>query len=121
VPAPRVAPLPPARPGEGQAVLATWHQLIDGGTLTEGNEPLLGTARPAVVRVGKELAGRLGVADGDPVTVSTSAGALTLPAAVTDLVDGVVWLPTNSPGAGVHRLLGVTAGAIVTVSAGGDR
>ncbi|MFS8521645.1 MAG: NADH-quinone oxidoreductase subunit G [Micromonosporaceae bacterium] len=121
VPAPRVAPQPPPRPGEGQAVLATWHQLIDGGTLTEGNEPLLGTARPAVVRVGKELAGRLGVADGDPVTVSTPTGSLTLPAAVTDLVDGVVWLPTNSPGAGVHRLLGVTAGAIVNVSAGGDR
>jgi NADH-quinone oxidoreductase subunit G len=33
----------------------------------------------------------------------------------------VVWLPTNSPGATVRRTLGVTAGAVVTVSSGGER
>ena len=129
VAAPEVPPSPPAAPADGEAVLATWHQLIDGGTLTEGNEALLGTARPTVVRLGKALATRLGVADGDPVTVGTAAGALTLPAAVTEVADGVVWLPTNSPGASVRRTLGVTAGATVTVaagatvtvSAGGDR
>jgi NADH-quinone oxidoreductase subunit G len=35
------------------------------------------------------------------------------------MVDGVVWLPTNSPGSTVNRTLGVTAGAVVTVSNGG--
>ena len=30
--------------------------------------------------------------------MSTERGAITLPVAITDLPDGVVWLPTNSPG-----------------------
>jgi NADH-quinone oxidoreductase subunit G len=69
-----------------------------------------------VVRLPKSLAEQLGVAEGDAVTVGTERGALTLPAAITDLPDGVVWLPTNSPGATVRRTLGVTAGAVVKVS-----
>ena len=117
-PVPQVAPKPVAQPGEGQAVLATWHQLIDLGTLLDGDDYLAGTARPTVVRLGKELATRLGVANGDPVTVGTPTGGVTLPAAITeDLADGVVWLPTNSPGSPVRRALGVGAGALVTVSA----
>ena len=119
--APQVAPASPANPGEGQAVLATWHHLIDQGSLQDGNAPLAGTARPSLVRLGKQLADQLGVADGDPVTVGTSTGAITLPAQVTDLVDGVVWVPTNSPGATVRRTLGVTAGALVDVTRGGDQ
>jgi NADH-quinone oxidoreductase subunit G len=120
---PRVPPVPPLEPGPGQAVLATWHQLIDLGSLLDGDGALAGTARPSVVRLGKELAGRLGIGDGDPVTIGTGSGALTLPAEITgDLADGVVWLPGNSPGATVRRTLGVTAGALVEVSrGGGDR
>jgi NADH-quinone oxidoreductase subunit G len=116
---PTVAAAAPAEPGDREAVLATWHQLIDLGSLLDGDQELAGTARPSVVRVGKSLATRLGVSDGDPVTVGTATGAVTLPAEVTDMVDRVVWLPTNSPGATVRRSLGVTAGATVTVSAGG--
>jgi NADH-quinone oxidoreductase subunit G len=116
---PAVAPAGPARPGEGEALLATWHQLIDLGSLLDGDGALAGTARPSVVRLGGDLAARLGVADGDPVTVGTRVGAITLPAQVTDLPDRVVWLPTNSPGATVRRTLGVTAGARVTISPGG--
>ena len=33
--------------------------------------------------------------------------------------DGVVWLPLNSTGSPVHRLLGVTTGAVVNIEAGG--
>ncbi|WP_422772836.1 NADH-quinone oxidoreductase subunit G [Plantactinospora sp. WMMC1484] len=116
--APAVAPAGPVRPGPGEAVLATWHQLIDDGTLTEGDPLLRGTARPPVVRLGKGAAEALGVAEGEAVTVGTDRGALTLPAAITDLPDDVVWLPTNSPGAGVRRSLGVTSGAIVRLTAG---
>ncbi|MEQ4303752.1 NADH-quinone oxidoreductase subunit G [Plantactinospora sp. B6F1] len=116
--APAVEPAEPVRPGPGEAVLATWHQLIDAGTLTEGDPALGGTARPPVVRLGKAAAEALGVGEGDAVTVGTDRGALTLPAAITDLPDDVVWLPTNSPGANVRRGLGVTSGAIVRLSAG---
>ncbi len=101
------------------AILATWHHLIDLGSLTDGDAELAGTARPSVVRLGKALARQLGVADGDPVTVGTERGAVTLPAAVTEMPDGVVWLPTNSPGSTVHRTLGVTSGGVVSVVAGG--
>ncbi len=115
---PAVAPAPAPRPGPGEAVLATWHQLIDLGSLLDGDEALAGTARPPVVRIGKATAESLGVADGDLVTVGTEAGTVTLPAAITDLVDGVVWLPTNSPGSTVRRSLRATAGAVVKLSAG---
>jgi NADH-quinone oxidoreductase subunit G len=117
--APSVAPAAAPEPGDGQAVLATWHQLLDLGTLLDGNEELAGTARPAVLRLGKRLAAALQVGDGDPVTVGTATGAVTLPVEVTEMVDGVVWLPTNSPGATVRRSLGAVGGATVTVSAGG--
>ncbi|MEJ3748316.1 NADH-quinone oxidoreductase subunit G [Actinomycetes bacterium KLBMP 9797] len=106
--------------GDGEAVLATWHQLIDLGSLIDGDEHLGGTARPPVVRLSKATAEALGVAEGDAVTVGTDRGAITLPAALTELPDTVVWLPTNSPGSTVRRALGVTAGAVVRVSAGGQ-
>ncbi|GAA2510446.1 NADH-quinone oxidoreductase subunit G [Pilimelia columellifera subsp. columellifera] len=116
--APAVAAAGAPAVGDGQAVLATWHQLIDLGSLLDGDEHLGGTARPAVVRISKALAQRLGVAEGDPVTVGAERGALTLPAAVTDLPDAVVWLPTNSPGVTVRRSLGAVGGSVVTVAAG---
>ena len=71
-----------------------------------------------MVRIGKGLAQSLGVTEGDAVTVGTNRGAITLPAAITDLPAGVVWLPTNSPGTTVRRSLGVTSGAVVKLSAG---
>ena len=107
--APAVAPgAAAAARAPGEAVLATWHQLIDLGSLLDGDEhprrhrPAAGG--PAVAR---RTAAALGVADGDPVTVGTERGALTLPAAITEMPDGVVWLPTNSPGSTVRRTLGV--------------
>jgi NADH-quinone oxidoreductase subunit G len=109
-------PAPPVSVGE--AVLATWHHLLDLGAMSDGDEALAATARPPVVRLGKTLARRLGVADGEPVTVSTERGEITLPAAVTEMAETVVWLPTNSPGSTVRRTLGVTSGAVVKVSRG---
>jgi NADH-quinone oxidoreductase subunit G len=104
--------------GEHEAVLATWHHLIDLGSMLDGDEVLAGTARPPLVRIGKGTAEALGVADGDAVTVSTDRGGITLPAAITDLPPQVVWLPTNSPGSTLRRSLGVTAGAVVRLTAG---
>ncbi|MFI7215628.1 NADH-quinone oxidoreductase subunit G [Micromonospora maritima] len=115
--APSVEPATVPQPGPGQAVLATWHQLVDLGSLTDGDEHLAGTARPPVIRLGKGTAEALGVADGDPVTVGTDRGAVTLPAAITEMPDGVVWLPTNSPGSTVRRSLGATSGHVVKVTA----
>ncbi|MCV2395628.1 NADH-quinone oxidoreductase subunit G [Actinotalea sp. M2MS4P-6] len=116
-PAPHaVYPEPPA-PGAGQAVLATWHLLLDAGRCQDGEAFLAGTAPRPVARVGAELAARLGVTDGDQVTVSTEHGAITLPAVVTAMPDGVVWIPVNSPGSAVRPTLRVDAGAVVQVAA----
>ncbi|GAA2387603.1 NADH-quinone oxidoreductase subunit G [Catellatospora methionotrophica] len=103
---------------QNEAILASWAQLIDLGSLTDGDEVLAGTARPPVVRLSKARATALGVADGDPVTVGTARGAITLPAAITEIADDVVWVPTNSPGSTLRRTLGADAGAVVTVSGG---
>jgi len=109
-------------PGDGDVVLATWPLLLDAGRLQDGEPFLAGTARAATARMGAALAERLGAVDGDEVTVSTAAGSIVVPAEVTDgMVDGVVWLPTNSQGCAVRSTLGVDAGARVTVSKGGAR
>jgi NADH-quinone oxidoreductase subunit G len=115
---PSVAAAPLPQTGDHEAVLATWHQLIDLGSLLDGDEVLAGTARPPVARIGKTTAKDLGVADGDAVTVSTDRGGITLPAEISDLPPQVVWLPTNSPGSTLRRSLGVTSGAVVRLAAG---
>jgi NADH-quinone oxidoreductase subunit G len=117
LPAPTVAATEPERPAAGAAVLATWPLLLDLGALQDGDEHLAGTARTPVVRLSKAAAAAIGATDGDPLTVRTARGAITLPAEIVDeMVDGVVWLPTNSPGSTVRRTLGVTAGAVVDIS-----
>ncbi len=108
--------------GDGDVVLATWPLLLDRGRLQDGEPFLAGTARASVARVGAALAARLAVVDGDEVTVSSGSGSVSVPVLVTDgMVDGVVWLPTNSLGCAVRSTLGVDAGARVTVTKGGAR
>jgi NADH-quinone oxidoreductase subunit G len=58
------------------------------------------------------------LADGDSVVVSTDRGSVTLPLAVTQMPDAVVWLPTNSPGSRVRRDLAAGHGSWVRISAG---
>ncbi|BDZ62755.1 hypothetical protein GCM10025873_25460 [Demequina sediminis] len=66
-----------------------------------------------MARLSQATADSLGVAGA--VTISTEAGAIELPAVVTDMVDGVVWVPVKSPGSWVARDLRASAGAHVTV------
>ncbi|TGB39278.1 NADH-quinone oxidoreductase subunit G [Mycolicibacterium peregrinum] len=113
--APSSAPQPPPAPGPGQAVLASWRLLLDAGRLQDGEPYLAGTAVSPVVRLSPATATELGVTPGDPVTVSTDRGSVTLPLSIAEMPDRVVWVPTNSPGSAVHRQLGVTAGALVSI------
>ena len=115
--APLVSAEPAATPATGEALLATWRHLLDSGTLQDNNTHLAGTARTPVVRLSATTAAHIGATDGAAVTVSSSSGGITLPLAITPMPDGVVWLPTNSPGSGVHRSLGATAGAVVSIAA----
>jgi NADH-quinone oxidoreductase subunit G len=89
-------PLP--RPAEGEAVLAGHRMLLDRGLLQAGDEALAGTRHAAVARLSPATAADTGVADGDALTVTGPAGAVTLPLRVTEMPDRVVWLPLNSAG-----------------------
>ena len=115
--APEVPAAPVPRPDYGQAVLATWRQLIDVGSLTIDEPALDGTARPARARTNAATAERLALVPGEPVTVRSEQGAITLPLELADLPDGVVWLPGNSPGSRVRSELGVGHGDLVGVQA----
>ena len=105
------------QPGPGEAVLTGWRLLLDCGRLQDGEPHLAGTARAPVVRLSAESAAEIGAADGEKVTVSTSRGSITLPLAVTDMPDHVVWLPLNSSDSAVYPQLGVTAGSVVRIEA----
>ena len=91
--------------------------LLDSGRLQDGEPHLAGTTRPPVVRLSPSTAAEIGAAEGDPVSVSTETGAITLPLAISDLPDRVAWLPLNSGASAVHEHLGVTSGAVVTIRA----
>ena len=83
--------------GEG-LVLASWKQMLDHGSMLDGDKHLAATARPAAARVPATVLDAVG----PTVTVTGDRGSVTLPAVVADdLVDGVVWLPAGSTGRGV--------------------
>ncbi|GAA3714456.1 NADH-quinone oxidoreductase subunit G [Terrabacter ginsenosidimutans] len=114
--------------GSGDFVLSTWATLLDAGRMQDGEPFLAGTAPLAVARLSASSATSLGVAEGDHVTVTGPAGSVTLPAVVTEgMVDGVVWLPTNSRSTSdsthndcsIRTGLGTDAGGRVHVTKGG--
>ncbi|AEW95849.1 MULTISPECIES: NADH-quinone oxidoreductase subunit G [Streptomycetaceae] len=117
VPARPHRPLP--RPDRGEAVLAGHRLLLDQGRLQDGDEALAATRHPAVARLSAATAEAAGVKDGDPLAVTGPAGTVTLPLAVTEMPDRVVWLPLNSVGGGVHGDLGAVPGELVRIGAAG--
>jgi NADH-quinone oxidoreductase subunit G len=119
-PGPDARPAAAPRPGAAEAVLATWHLLLDAGRLQDDEPFLAGTAHRPVARLGPATAAALGLDDDDPLKVSTDAGSITLPLVVTpDMAEGVVWLPTNSVGSALRSTLRADNGAVVRISAGG--
>lgn len=104
----------------GALALATWKQLIDLGSMQDGEEHLRATARTPVARLGRAAYESVfGMLDGEPgrerlVTVTGDRGSITLPAVVDDLPDGVVWVPARSWGRGVLAEL-ASPGSPVTV------
>ncbi len=102
-------------PGPGQALLATWHNLLDAGRMQDGEPNLAGTARASVAKMSAATAAEAGVAEGDKVTVATDRGEITVPLQIADMPDRVVWLPANSAGCAVRSGLGAGHGTLVTV------
>jgi NADH-quinone oxidoreductase subunit G len=113
------APGVPSAPSGRGTVLATWPELLDAGRMSDGDENLAATAKPARALLSAATAARAGVADGAPVTVSTDRGAITVPAVIAEVPDDVVWLPTNARGCAVRSTLGAVSGDAVTIQAAG--
>jgi NADH-quinone oxidoreductase subunit G len=95
----------------GEAALATWKQMIDNGSMQDGEEHMRRTARVTVARVSRATYDSLG----QSVTITGDRGSVTLPAEIADdIADGTVWVPANSFGSGVLADL-ASAGSRVTV------
>jgi NADH-quinone oxidoreductase subunit G len=109
---------PPSRATDDQLVLATWRMMLDAGRGQDGEPFLAGTARRPVARLSPATARSLGGIDGGPVTVATQRGSVTLPLVITEMCDGVVWLPGNSNGSTVHNSLAAAPGDLVRVGIG---
>ncbi|MGZ8745446.1 MAG: NADH-quinone oxidoreductase subunit G, partial [Nocardioides sp.] len=111
----RAAPVPApangaAPPVENRLRLASWKQLVDNGSMQDGDAHLRATARRAVAKVSQAVYDAVG----PTIRVSGDRGSMTLPAEVVDIVDGVVWVPANSSGRGVLADL-ASPGSTVTV------
>ncbi len=98
-----------------QFILTSWRRLLDLGTLQKGDENLAGTARQIVAVISPKRAQAIGVTDGDLLKISTSMGALILPALVENIHDDAIWVPRNSSGSQLLANLNVAHFDVVTV------
>jgi NADH-quinone oxidoreductase subunit G len=127
--APRLSGAHAVRPDPGpdsSVRVASWKMLIDHGRMLDGEDDLKATGRTPVALVSAATMDLLGLTAGEQVTISATpattgptvtTGSTTLPLALADLPDGVVWVPTTSapsqwsPAAGSEVTLEATRGA----------
>jgi NADH-quinone oxidoreductase subunit G len=105
-----------SEPAAGEAVLTTWHWLLDDGRMQDGEPHLAGTRKAPRVHLSGATAAEIGAVAGSRIVVSTDRGSVTLPLVLADLPDRVVWLPTFSPGSHVRADLGASTGTIVRIA-----
>lgn len=117
VAAPEVNHGAPAELGTGEAILATWHLLLDDGALQIAEPFLAGTSKTPVARISHATAANLDLGRGSQINVSTASGTITLPLVLCNMADGVVWVPQNSVGSKVNETLVAQAGDVVTLAA----
>ena len=110
----------PGNPGKSatgdEAVLNSWRNLLDKGSLQDGEDNLAGTARKSIVVISSARAKSLGVNESDLVRVSNEYGAITLPCSISDIEESSVWLPRNSQSSQLIRNLGTVSNSIVKVA-----
>ena len=118
-PAPTASAQSPAPAGDGVR-LATWRHLLDLGTMQTGEPYLAATAPPIVARCSAATAQQHGLAEGHLAIIGTDRGEIRLQLEITDMPDGVIWVPENSPGSSVRSTLGAGWGDSVRLTAGGE-
>ena len=109
------AAIAPKVPSENQAILTSWRNLLDEGTLQSGEPNLAGTAKKSQCVISSDRAERLGIKDGDLIRVSNEIGSITLPARIGDIDFRAIWIPRNSKGSRPLVELGSSSHSLVTV------
>jgi NADH-quinone oxidoreductase subunit G len=95
----------PASPTDGLKLL-TYRLLYDDGSRVRKTGGITELTPKPFVEISAEDADRLGITDGQDVTVSTAHGSLVLPARVSKAIAaGAVFVPYNQPGAKAQALL----------------
>jgi NADH-quinone oxidoreductase subunit G len=103
-----------AEPNTSSAVLATWRMALDESRALDGEPYLQATARAAEARLSPGTAEAAGITS--VAMISNDRGSMTLPAVLDpEMIDGVVWLPSRSPGQGIPQHFAATAGDLATI------
>lgn len=97
--------------------LSSWRQLLDLGSLQEGEVNLAGTARKSLAHISENLASKIGVTSGGSIRISSELGSITLPVEITQMADDQVWVPRNSMDSQVIPNLGFVRGSVQVVKA----
>ena len=106
----------PGEPNGSAVVLATWRMALDESRALDGEPYLQATAREAEARMSPRTAADAEISS--IAVISNDRGCIALPAVLdSEMVDGVVWLPSRAPGLGVPQHLAATAGDLVTIRA----
>jgi NADH-quinone oxidoreductase subunit G len=102
---------------EGKMNLNSWRLLLDLGTLQDGEANLAGTARKASARISKTRAEKIGVSEGELISISSDLGSLKLPVEISEMSDNDIWVPRNSIDSQVIANLGFVSGQVTVVKA----
>ena len=104
----------PAEPDGSTVLMATWRMALDESRALDGEPYLQATAREAVARMSPRTAAGAGISSA--AVISNDRGSIALPAVIdSEMVDGVVWLPSRAPRLGVPQHLAASAGDLVTI------
>ncbi len=116
---PTLAFTAPQAHAAGSMTLLVVPFLRHNGSYTSWSENNLLVAPQATIRLGIADATRLGVKDGDSVTVTASGASVTLPVQLRDGIPaGLAIAPTHFPSSGISGLMTRSASLTVTVAKG---
>ncbi len=90
--------------GEG-LMLYTGRHIYDASTMLSRSTLLTKLARKPFIEMSPQDAERLGVVEGDEVTVSAAGDSLKLPVVIGDIAMGAVYIPFGQPGVNAGRLI----------------
>lgn len=92
--------------GSDKTFIGVEKPLFHSGSFSRNSNALNSISSKPFAKIGGRLASSLSLADGDYVTISTSAGSLDLPVMLfADMPENMVLVPNNFEGAGVYKIV----------------